>query len=426
MHTDIIMSKRGHLLAFPAENEERPGKKFKRIHATVDRLSNKIMSISEEINQIKHDMDGFDTSVFLDELEDIDQCTDPFYCNHDFYDPDHDMNIFDRMKPDIHMLICLGHCYHCSYRPEHRGIKLRMLKRLIPPLNELNKMVGMKDVKKAVVDHIIFTLEKTRTGNRCGTCIPCTMNLEVKCENENQDMMHTVITGPPGVGKTELGQILGKIYTAMGLLSKGTFHVAKRSDLIAKYLGQTAIKTKEFIEKCEGGVMFIDEAYSLGNAEGRDSFSKECIDTLNQHLTEKRDFLCIIAGYKDDLENCFFSRNKGLARRFSFRYDIPDYSPEELMQIFELKLEQEGWSVDEAVKLDTFFKKNKGSFPHFGGDVETLFFACRVAHNRRHFLSIDHPGKVLGKEDIKIGFDAFVENRKSKKEIDQIIFSMYT
>src|SRR4029078_8344221 len=125
-----------------------------------------------------------------------------------------------------------------------------------------------------------------------------------------------------------------KVYKEMGVLSKGHFTLVTRSDLIAKYLGQTAIKTQEVINNCEGGVMFIDEAYALGHSEGRDSFSKECLDTLNQNLSEKRDFLCIIAGYKDALEKCFFSMNDGLARRFNFRYDIESYTPEELMEIF--------------------------------------------------------------------------------------------
>merc|ERR1711991_1200935 len=109
----------------------------------------------------------------------------------------------------------------------------------------------------------------------------------------NDDMLHTVITGPPGVGKTELGRILGHIYKGMGVLKKGHLKIVKRSDLIGKYLGHTAAKTQDVIDECSGGVMFIDEAYSLCNKEGRDSFSKECIDTLNQNLTERRDFLCI-------------------------------------------------------------------------------------------------------------------------------------
>ena len=418
------MSQKRKIIAFVGE-DERPFKKFKRIHQTVNRLVDTIDRVQTDVEEIREYIDTFDTSVF-DVEEELDRCEDPFTCSHDSYDPNLDMGFFDRIDPSLDMLICLGHTYNCTHRIEYRGIKLRTLKRLILPLSELNRMIGMQEIKKAVVDHVIYVLEMLRDSNRCSSCFPCSAGVDIPCQEASRDMMHTVITGPPGVGKTELGKILGKIYTAMGLLTKGTFHIAKRSDLVGKFLGHTAVKTQDFIDKCEGGVMFIDEAYSLGNDEGRDSFSKECIDTLNQNLTEKRDFLCIIAGYKDDLENCFFSKNKGLARRFSFRYDVPGYDPNELSKIFESKLNKEKWKVEEGVKLETFFRKNKESFPHFGGDIETLFFACRVAHNRRVFLSTEEPGRILSKSDIKTGFDAFVENRKSKKDIDQIIFSMYT
>ena len=166
--------------------------------------------------------------------------------------------------------------------------------------------------------------------------------------NDSEDMLHTVITGPPGVGKTKLGKIIGDIYFNLGILKGNTtkkrkkskiksynFKIVKRSDLIGKYVGHTAAKTQQVIDDCDGGVLFIDEAYSLGNNEGRDTFSKECIDTINQNLTEnKKNLLCIIAGYKESLEKCFFAYNEGLARRFTFRYDIDKYSPQELKLIF--------------------------------------------------------------------------------------------
>jgi hypothetical protein len=208
-------------------------------------------------------------------------------------------------------------------------------------------------------------------------------------------MLHTVIQGPPGVGKTMLGHIIGQIYWELdiiqtdipyksesnsvqekrktkyilesdddsyysdddddyypksklnnfiksvvkkGPVSKNTrssinnppelkFKVAKRSDLIAKYLGQTAAKTQEVIDDAVGGVLFIDEAYSLGNADGGDSYAKECIDTINQNLTEKKNqLLVIIAGYENALEECFFAYNEGLNRRFPFRYTIDAYT----------------------------------------------------------------------------------------------------
>jgi SpoVK/Ycf46/Vps4 family AAA+-type ATPase len=175
----------------------------------------------------------------------------------------------------------------------------------------------MRSVKDNIINQIVFFLQG--------------LNNE---DPDKNDMMHTVITGPPGVGKTELGKILGKVYKAMGILSSDKMKIVSRSDLVGKYLGHTAKKTQEVIDECKGGIMFIDEAYSLGNKEGRDSFAKECIDTINQNLTERRDFLCIIAGYRDALDDCFFSYNEGLKRRFSFRYDIEAYDANELKHIF--------------------------------------------------------------------------------------------
>jgi SpoVK/Ycf46/Vps4 family AAA+-type ATPase len=240
-------------------------------------------------------------------------------------------------------------------------------------------------------------------------------------------MLHTVITGPPGVGKTELGKILGKVYKAMGILSKGHVNIARRPDLIAKYLGQTAPKTQSFIDKCKGGVMFIDEAYSLGNPEGRDSFSKECIDTINQNLTERRDFLCIIAGYEDSLESSFFSYNEGLKRRFSFKYNIEKYTGEELYEIFIMKINKEGWEyIDKNDKLIDFFKKNNESFPRFGGDIETLFLKTKIMHSRRIMFKNPNLRKKISYDDVIKGFDKFKSNRKTKEDkIPEHLMHMY-
>ena len=100
--------------------------------------------------------------------------------------------------------------------------------------------------------------------------------------------------------------LLGKIYTKLGILSKGTFVKATRSDFVAGYLGQTAIKTRKLIEDNLGGVVFIDEAYAMGNEEKRDSFSKEALDTLCELLSDhKSELMVIIAGYKEELDKCF-------------------------------------------------------------------------------------------------------------------------
>merc|ERR1712227_989691 len=148
----------------------------------------------------------------------------------------------------------------CTY-----NIDLEKIHKLKEPLNNLKNMIGLDNIKQNIVDNIIYYLANV---------------------NDSGDMLHTVITGPPGVGKTKLGKIIGDIYFNLGILKGNNnkkrkkskikdynFKIVKRSDLIGKYVGHTAAKTQEVIDECNGGVLFIDEAYSLGNNEGRDTFS---------------------------------------------------------------------------------------------------------------------------------------------------------
>jgi hypothetical protein len=303
-------------------------------------------------------------------------------------------------------LIGWGDLYHQYRRKYCADICLKTLWRIQSPLIKLQKMVGMQNIKTEIIGHILFFLQ----------------NLQMS----NEDMMHTIVEGPPGVGKTELGKILGELYIKMGILKtdcdiddpnfniNSMFHVVKRSDLIGKYLGHTAVKTQEAIDKCAGGVMFIDEAYSLGNVENKDIFSKECIDTINRNLTENRNFLCIIAGYANQLEKCFFSYNEGLKRRFPFRYGIEGYSPAELRDIFKGKVSALGWSYDEFSIDLKFFETHMKYFPHFGGDMETLLLNCKIYHGKRVFGRSLHEKKLLTYEDVKGGFDIYVSSRNSK------------
>lgn len=329
---------------------------------------------------------------------------------------------------DIEDLITLGRSFHCKKNKFYNQLNLETLFNLVIPLTELRDLVGMQKVKRDIVNQIIFFLQGLNKQTRCNVCMDCSFDRPCK-QIDNNDMLHTVITGPPGVGKTELGRIMGHIYRAMGILKKGHMKVVKRSDLIGKYLGHTAAKTQEVIDQAQGGVLFIDEAYSLGNKEGRDSFSKECLDTLNQNLTERRDFLCIIAGYKEALETCFFNYNEGLKRRFSFRYDIDGYTPEELRDIFLIKVKKNGWgfestsdvsdSADDTQRkrlihhqLTQFFVANHQYFPNYGGDVETLFLNCKIYHGRRVLLLEQNKKKTLTIYDVEKGFDTYVLDRQ--------------
>lgn len=431
-------------------NKNKPNErnnKRKQPDEEVNTNNKKSKSDDELLNMI---INGIDVEKINEEMKiEFGCCQNPL-CDHKDYTEEElkNLNKSKLLPPpkeikNIDDLIELGKTYHCKKNKVYYGINMRILCNLVPPLTRLKNLVGMKSVKETMVNQIIFFLQNFNHKEKCNECYDCIYGLPCT-KNKNDDMLHTVITGPPGVGKTELGKILGQVYKAMEILSNGDVHIATRSDLVGKFLGHTAAKTQDFIDKCKGGVMFIDEAYSLGNAEGRDSFSKECLDTINQNLSERRDFLCIIAGYADALDKCFFSYNEGLKRRFSFRYDITGYTHDELMEIFLFKLHHEEWYTQfdikendnpemikckEKIRLECkdFFKKNYKSFPHYGGDIESLIMNCKIVHGKRVLFLEDAFKKIITIEDIEKGFDTYLTHRKykGKNEIPEYLRGMY-
>jgi len=264
------------------------------------------------------------------------------------------------------------------------------------PLDDLREMVGMKQLKDAIVDQVIYFIQ----------------NLHKNKSKKGNDFMHTVIYGPPGTGKTEIAKIMGRIFSGVGVLEKGKFKKVTRVDLIAGYLGQTAIKTTEAVKECLGGVLFIDEAYSLGNKEKRDSFSKECIDTLCEALSDHKDnLMVIIAGYKDDLAKCFFSYNQGLESRFPWRFQTDDYSATELNLIFQKKINDIGWRLQAPLK-DRWFEPKMKYFTYYGRDMETLFSKIKIAHGRRVFCKSKDYKMIITSKDMDKGFAMFLRNNK--------------
>ncbi len=234
------------------------------------------------------------------------------------------LRVFENLKSIDHIIEMKNDPNRFNY---FTNPKYKKLYNLIPSLEKLQKVIGMKRVKEDVFKMICYFIHGL---------------------NGTGELNHCVITGPPGVGKTTLASILGDIYLGLGFLKNNNFIVAKRSDLIGKYCGHTAVQTQEVIDKAEGGVLFIDEVYSLGNPGKRDVFTKECIDTINQNLTEKGDkFLCIIAGYEDDVEKCFFAYNKGLERRFPLRFKIDKYDSNELLLILKKFINEEFWKIED-------------------------------------------------------------------------------
>lgn len=293
------------------------------------------------------------------------------------------------------------------------NIDINALHKIKDPLIELNSMIGLNQLKSNILDQLLFYLQGLHT---------CTQN----------DYMHTVIYGNPGTGKTEIAKILGQIFAKLGILKKGTFKKVTRSDLIAGYLGQTSIKTREVIEEALGGVLFIDEAYSLGNEEKRDSFAKECIDTLCEALSNyKHDIMVIIAGYERELNNCFFGYNQGLQSRFTWRFKTDDYTPADMYNIFVKKVTESGWNIQTNSSIsEQWFAKNIDNFVYYGRDIEVLFSKTKIAHSRRVFCLDHNLKKHLLVSDLNKGLEMFLSNagthiaeRKRAKELRDSIYS---
>jgi SpoVK/Ycf46/Vps4 family AAA+-type ATPase len=298
------------------------------------------------------------------------------------------------------------------------NINIKALHDIKDPLIELNNMIGMKTLKNNIVDQILYFVQGLHKND--------SYTNDVK----TGDFMHTVIYGPPGTGKTEIAKIMGKIYSKIGILKKGTFKKVSRSDLIAGYLGQTASKTQDVIKEALGGVLFIDEAYSLGNSEKRDSFAKECIDTLCEALSEHKDnLMVIIAGYEKELKECFFKFNQGLDSRFTWRFKTDDYSHEDLYNIFLKKVNDIGWSIEENENINSdWFKNNKDYFKFYGRDIENILAKTKIAHGKRVFCKSENEKKKITLTDLNKGFDMYlknedVKNRKQETEMKNYITS---
>lgn len=307
---------------------------------------------------------------------------------------------------NIGSLLYLINNYKCDPEIEY-NIDIDILHKIKEPLNELNDMIGMDKIKENILDQILYYIQGLNSEN-------------------NNEYLHTVIYGPPGTGKTEVAKIIGNIFIKLNILKKGIFKKVTRSDLVAGYLGQTSIKTRDVINECLGGCLFIDEAYSLGNNDKIDSFSKECIDTLCESLSNhKNELMVIIAGYEKELNECFFSHNAGLKSRFSWVFKIDQYTGSDLFNIFMKKVNNSNWKI-EGIDASWFNKKIK-YFRYYGRDIELLLSKVKIAHSRRIFCKPIDEKKIITISDLENGFEIFKKNEdiEERMKMSNLISTMY-
>ena len=273
---------------------------------------------------------------------------------------------------------------------------------------QLDSLVGLDDVKKDIKN--LMNLVKVRRLRKENGLPIAPMSL------------HMVFMGNPGTGKTTVARIISGLYAAIGVLEKGQLIEVDRSGLVAGYVGQTALKTQEVIKSALGGVLFIDEAYSLSSG-GENDFGREAIETILKAMEDHRDeLIVVVAGYDGPMEK-FINSNPGLQSRFNKYFYFPDYNGEQLLYIFKGQCKKNGYTLTEEAEAEAkaMFEdlyENRGENFGNGRDVRNVFEDTVVRQSNR-VAALEAPTKddlmQLLPEDLKDAEETVAEDANTKE-----------
>jgi len=292
-------------------------------------------------------------------------------------------------------------CYSFGYREKtHQGLD--------EVLEELDQLIGLDTVKTEVTrlaHYLQIQKQREKNGWKDGPIA-----------------LHTVFMGPPGTGKTTVARLMGKIYKALGILNEGHLIEASRSDFVAEYVGQTAIKTNKLIDRALHGLLFIDEAYAL-SSKGSNDFGAEAVEVLLKRMEDNRDKLVVIAaGYPEPME-VLLESNPGLRSRFSRKLYFDDYSARQLYEIFELMVHRSFYKIEagaESYVEQLFEEKISNRERNFGNArwVRNFFERCKLMQAQR-LSGWKFPNQeqlqILLKEDLKAAYHTMLEEKRSTR-----------
>jgi stage V sporulation protein K len=270
-------------------------------------------------------------------------------------------------------------------------------------MKELDSLIGLNDVKKLVKEIQAFaSIQKRRRE-----------------ENLNTDplVFHMIFKGNPGTGKTTVARILGEIFNRIGILEKGHLVEVERADLVGEYIGHTAHKVREQVKRAIGGILFIDEAYSLARGGERD-FGKEAIDTLVKEMEDNKDnLILILAGYKEEMEY-FISTNPGLKSRFPINIEFKDYTIDELTKISDIFVVRKEYKMtsEARMKVKTLLTKKAESNDYRMGNARLVRNIIENAIRKQAVRLVNR--KTLSRDDlITLRGEDFVDEDYDRKTV---------